>query len=77
MSNHPNMSYVAFENTVAAMRQCLAMMEEARDAGVKLTLSGSEQRAFTELFNASEAFIEIAEEIEELPEEDEGLVDEP
>lgn len=76
MSNFPNMSYVAFENTVAAMRQVLTMMEEARDAGHKLSLSSSEQRAFTELFNASEAFVTVAEDLEELPEEEENLVDE-
>jgi hypothetical protein len=62
-SNYPNMSYVAFENTVLSMRQLLNMMREV-DSLQELDLSYEEMRAFRELQDLCELFAEGAEALE-------------
>ena len=64
MSNYPNMSYCQCENTLSALHQVLANME---DGGAEFVqrMSREERRAFQELFNACEAFLELSEQIQE------------
>ncbi len=76
MSNYPNMSYCMNENTLLAMRQVLeAMNTEGVD--FLRDLSRDERRAFGELFNACEEFMQVAEELQdELEQEGDGQPDE-
>ena len=64
MSNYPNMSYCQCENTLSALHQVLTNME---DGGAEFVqrMSREERRAFQELFNACEAFLELSEQIQE------------
>ena len=64
MSNYPNMSYCQCENTLSALHQVLNNME---DGGAEFVqrMSREERRAFQELFNACEAFLELSEQIQE------------
>lgn len=51
MSNTPNMSYCAFENTAAAIRQLIGMLGDAIDAGEPLTFSSrDEESAFDDMY---------------------------
>ena len=63
MSNYPNMSYCQCENTLSAMRQVLNNMEQG-GAEFIIGMSRQERRAFQELFNACEAFLELSEQIQ-------------
>ena len=73
MSNYPNMSYCMCENTVGALYQVLnAMREEGADFFKEM--SREERRAYQDLFQACEAFIDQAGELE--AEFQEVLVDE-
>ena len=50
MSNYPNMSYCAFENTSRAIRQLMQMIGEAIDEGEPLCMSHrNEKFAFHEM----------------------------
>ena len=70
MSNYPNMSYCMCENTLLALRQVVDSMSEE---GVEFLqdMSREERRAFQELFNTCEAFMQMSEELQEEMEESE------
>jgi hypothetical protein len=63
MSNYPNMSYCMCENTVLAMRQILNAMNE-EGVGFLVDMNRDERRAFQELFNLCEDFLNASEELE-------------
>ena len=63
MSNYPNMSYCMCENTVLAMRQILNAMQE-EGVGFMVDMNRDEKRAFKELFNLCEDFLNVSEELE-------------
>jgi len=63
MSNYPNMSYCMCENTVLAMRQILNSMQE-EGLGFMVDMNRDEKRAFKELFNLCEDFLNASEELE-------------
>ncbi len=63
MSNYPNMSYCMCENTLLAMRQILNAMNE-EGLGFLVDMNRDEKRAFKELFNACEDFLNASEELE-------------
>ena len=62
MSNYPNMSYCMCENTLMALRQVVDAMSED---GVEFLqdMSREERRAFNELFETCEAFMQISEDL--------------
>ena len=62
--SYPNMSYCQCENTLTALRQVLNNMEE-EGAEFLQDMSKYELRAYKELFNACEAFLALAEQIQE------------
>lgn len=64
MSNYPNMSYCMCENTLSAMRQVIDAMQE-QGPEFLLDLSREEKRAFQELFNACEDFVDAANEMDQ------------
>lgn len=64
MSNYPNMSYCMCENTLLALRQVLNAMEDEGPMFIK-EMNREEKRAYEQLFNACEAFMIAAEELEE------------
>ena len=64
MSNYPNMSYFMCENTLAALHQVLGAMQEEGPMFLQ-DMSREERRAFEQLFNACETFVNVAEELEE------------
>ena len=61
---YPNMSYCMCENTLAAMRQITSAM---REEGVDflIDMSRDERRAFQELFNTCEDFLNMSDELQE------------
>lgn len=63
MSNYPNMSYCMCENTLLAMRQIVTAMQE-EGVGFLADLSRDERRAFQELFNTCEDFMNLSEEVQ-------------
>ncbi len=63
MSNYPNMSYCMCENTVLAMRQILNAMNE-EGLGFMVDMNRDEKRAFQELFNLCEDFLNASEELQ-------------
>jgi predicted phage gp36 major capsid-like protein len=66
MSNYPNMSYCAFENTAAAIRQLIGMLGDAIDEGEPREMSSyQEQRAFDEMQELIESFQETLEQYNE------------
>jgi hypothetical protein len=76
MSNYPNMSYCMCENTLLAMKQ---VMDAMRNEGVGFMsdLSRDERRAFKELFNVCEDFMNLSEELQdEYEQENDGQPDE-
>ena len=64
MSNYPNMSYCMCENTLSAMRQVIDAMQE-QGPEFLLDLNREEKRAFSELFQACEDFVDAANEMDE------------
>jgi hypothetical protein len=76
MSNYPNMSYCMNENTLLAMRQIVAAMQE-QGADFLRDMSRDERRAFGELFNTCEDFMNLSEELQaEYEHEGDGQPDE-
>ena len=71
MSNYPNMSYCMCENTLAAMRQILNAMQEEGPMFIQ-EMNRDELRAFKELFNVCEDFLNASEELESEMEEFDG-----
>ena len=70
MSNYPNMSYCMCENTLLAMRQVMeAMASEGRHFTKEM--NRDERRAYQELFNTCEDFLTLAEELENMNDNDE------
>ena len=72
MSNYPNMSYCMCENTLAAMNQVTEAMYEDGVEFLK-DMNSHERRAFQELFNACEAFMQMSEELQEELEQEEEV----
>lgn len=64
MSNYPNMSYCMNENTLLALRQVISSMEFEGVDWLR-ELSRDERRAFGELFNACETFMQLSEELQD------------
>ena len=66
MSNYPNMSYCAFENTAAAIRQLIGMLGDAIDEGEPREMSSyQEQRAFDQMQELIQDFQETLEQYNE------------
>jgi len=66
MSNYPNMSYCAFENTAAAIRQLIGMLGDAIDEGEPRDMSSwQEQRAFDQMQQLIQEFQETLEQYNE------------
>ncbi len=63
MSNYPNMSYCMCENTLSAMRQILNAMQEEGPMFLQ-EMNRDERRAFQELFNTCEDFMNLSEELQ-------------
>ena len=72
MSNYPNMSYCMNQNTLLALQQVLDAMHEGGQEFLA-DLSREERRAFGELFNACEDFMNKASELEEEAEYDDSM----
>lgn len=64
MRDYPNMSYCMCENTVLALRQITDAMREEGPQFLQ-SLSRQERRAFQELFNACEDFMNLSEELQD------------
>lgn len=64
MRDYPNMSYCMCENTVLALRQITDAMREEGPQFLQ-ALSRQERRAFQELFNACEDFMNLSEELQD------------
>ena len=64
MSNYPNMSYCMCENTLLAMRQILNAMQEEGPMFLH-DMNREEKRAFQELFNVCEDFMNLSEELQD------------
>jgi hypothetical protein len=64
MSNYPNMSYCMCENTLLAMRQIVQAMQE-EGVGFLADMNREEKRAFQELFNTCEDFMNLSEELQD------------
>lgn len=76
MSNYPNMSYCMCENTLLALRQVINAMQEEGPMFLQ-EMSRDERRAFQELFNTCEDFLNLSEELEdEAEQERDGQPDE-
>jgi len=66
MSNYPNMSYCAFENTASAIRQLIGMMADAIDEDEPHEMtSRQEKRAFDEMHELIQSFQETLEQYNE------------
>ena len=62
--NYPNMSYCMCNNTLIALRQILNEMKYEGPNFLR-ELSADEKRAFQELFNACEDFMNLSEELQD------------
>lgn len=69
MSNFPNMSYVAFENTAKAMDQCADMLQEALDSNEPLELNQYERPHFDRMYEQCRALMELLERHQEMVEQ--------
>ena len=66
MSNYPNMSYCAFENTAAAIRQLIGMLGDAIDDGEPREMSSwQEKRAFDGMHELIQSFQETLDQYNE------------
>ena len=78
MAYYPNMSYCMCENTLGALRQVVeAMQEEGTE--FLLDMTQHERRAFQELFNMCEDFMNLSDDLQEQVEQmeqDDGRVSE-
>ena len=68
MSNYPNMSYCAFENTSNAMDQCAEMVETALDSNELLDLNQYEQRPFDGMWEKCRAMMDLLERYQQMAE---------
>lgn len=62
--SYPNMSYCMCENTLLAMQQIINAMNMEGPAFL-LEMSREERRAFRELFNTCEDFMNLSEELQD------------
>jgi hypothetical protein len=69
MSNYPNMSYCAFENTAAAMDQLAEMLDNAVQNNEPLDLNQYELRHYREMHEKCRALMELLEQHEDMVEE--------
>ena len=76
MSNYPNMSYCMCNNTLLALRQVVEAMNEEGPQFLR-EMSREERRAFQELFNTCEDFMNLSEELEAEAERDEDYDGQP
>ena len=63
MSNYPNMSYCMNENTLLAMKQIVEAMDNDGPMFLR-ELNRDERRAFEQLFNVCEDFMQLSEELQ-------------
>ena len=63
MSNYPNMSYCMNENTLLAMKQIVEAMDNEGPMFLR-ELNRDERRAFEQLFNVCEDFMQLSEELQ-------------
>ena len=63
MSNYPNMSYCMNENTLLAMKQIVEAMNNEGPMFLR-ELNRGERRAFEQLFNVCEDFMQLSEELQ-------------
>ncbi len=63
MSNYPNMSYCMCENTLLAMKQIVEAMDNEGPMFLR-ELNRDERRAFEQLFNVCEDFMQLSEELQ-------------
>ena len=63
MSNYPNMSYCMNENTLLAMKQIVEAMDNEGPMFLR-ELNRGERRAFEQLFNVCEDFMQLSEELQ-------------
>ena len=69
MSNYPNMSYCMCENTLLAMKQIVGAMQDEGPMFLR-EMNKDERRAFEAMFDMCEAFMTMAEELQEEAEND-------
>lgn len=72
MSNSPNMSYCAFENTELAVNQLIGMLSDAIDEGTPLILSDYELRAFNRMKDSLAVLIDLMEQHDDMELNDEN-----
>jgi len=76
MSSYPNMSYCMCENTLLALRQVMSAMQDEGPQFL-IDMNKTELRAYRELFDACESFLNLSEELEdEMEREHDGQPDE-
>jgi len=63
MSNYPNMSYCMNGNTLLALRQVVDAMNDEGPQFLR-EMSRDERRAFEQLFNMCEDFMQLSEELQ-------------
>lgn len=61
MSNSPNMSYCAFENTELAVNQLIRMLSDAIENGEPLDMSTYELRAYNRMKDSLAVLIDLME----------------
>lgn len=67
MRGSPNMSYCQFENTLAAMQQCMETLSIALDDGEKLDFSSAEEKsAFLRMQQQCEEMMDLIEEYNDI-----------
>lgn len=63
MRDSPNMSYCQFENTLAAMQQCMQTLSIALDDGENLDFSSAEEKsAFLRMQQQCEEMMDLMDE---------------
>jgi len=73
MSNYPNMSYCAFENTVNALWQLRDMLSRAIDDGEPLEFSSrDEKQAYEELKETMEEIADLQQQHDDMFDEADG-----
>ncbi len=63
MSNYPNMSYCMCNNTLLALKQVVEAMNDEGPMFLR-EMSRDERRAFEQLFNMCEDFMQLSEELQ-------------
>jgi len=63
-----NMSYCRFQNTQMDFQDCVNAIGESIDYDEPLNLSADEQRAFDEMVQTAQDFLELVEQLEQAKE---------